>query len=311
MFDGALPVAVDAPSPRVAGRAGRHPAHRARRRGDLSRQLRPREAGERLTRLYRPYHAALAGAGRGNTRPLRRRGRDRLPFHAVGRGGSRHRAGRPLRRLGLAGADRARRTGLRAQAFTVARNVPYAGGYHHPALWPARDAGVHALQIEINRALYLDEERIAPGRASPTCARASARRWRSSPRLRLEALAGSRRRVRCPGPPNDGARQRRLHRQSAKEKWPLPRERPSSGRKRPGRAAASQRGSPQCRAATIWQTSPLAASAKWKPTARKNPKLFSIRIRDISASRTHTHRSVCRLVVQRSKTAPATIPRAS
>jgi len=43
----------------------------------------------------------------------------------------------------------------------VARNTPYAGGYtteHYGR--PARR--VHALQIEINRALYLDEARLAP-----------------------------------------------------------------------------------------------------------------------------------------------------
>ena len=39
--------------------------------------------------------------------------------------------------------------------------MPYAGGYTtHLYGRPAR--GIHALQIEINRALYLDEERIEP-----------------------------------------------------------------------------------------------------------------------------------------------------
>ena len=38
----------------------------------------------------------------------------------------------------------------------MARNAPYAGGYTtHLHGRPAR--GVHALQIEINRALYMDE----------------------------------------------------------------------------------------------------------------------------------------------------------
>ncbi|HXL98814.1 MAG TPA: N-formylglutamate amidohydrolase, partial [Rhizomicrobium sp.] len=48
------------------------------------------------------------------------------------------------------------------RAFAVARNVPYAGGYTtHLHGRPTR--GVHALQIEINRVLYLDEEQIKPG----------------------------------------------------------------------------------------------------------------------------------------------------
>lgn len=44
--------------------------------------------------------------------------------------------------------------------FKVARNAPFAGGYitkhyGHPS------RGVHALQVEINRAVYMDEDRIA------------------------------------------------------------------------------------------------------------------------------------------------------
>ncbi|HEX2137853.1 MAG TPA: N-formylglutamate amidohydrolase [Microvirga sp.] len=48
---------------------------------------------------------------------------------------------------------------LRAKGYSVARNKPYAGGfitehYGEPAL------GRHALQIEINRALYMDERSL-------------------------------------------------------------------------------------------------------------------------------------------------------
>lgn len=43
--------------------------------------------------------------------------------------------------------------------FTTARNVPYAGGY--TTLTHGRPGrGIHALQIELSRAQYLDEERI-------------------------------------------------------------------------------------------------------------------------------------------------------
>ncbi|MEO1000519.1 MAG: N-formylglutamate amidohydrolase [Pseudomonadota bacterium] len=43
--------------------------------------------------------------------------------------------------------------------FAVARNAPFAGGYitQH---YGAPERGVHALQIEIDRALYLDERRV-------------------------------------------------------------------------------------------------------------------------------------------------------
>ena len=50
---------------------------------------------------------------------------------------------------------------LEAMGYRVARNTPYAGGYtteHYGR--PAK--GVHALQIEINRGLYLDEATTEP-----------------------------------------------------------------------------------------------------------------------------------------------------
>jgi N-formylglutamate amidohydrolase len=51
---------------------------------------------------------------------------------------------------------------LRAQGFDVARNSPYAGG-HTTQLYGRPGGGLHAIQIEINRALYMDERRIEPG----------------------------------------------------------------------------------------------------------------------------------------------------
>lgn len=48
---------------------------------------------------------------------------------------------------------------FRAQGFTVARNAPYAGGYTTRRYGRPR-RGIHALQIEINRGLYMDEQRI-------------------------------------------------------------------------------------------------------------------------------------------------------
>jgi N-formylglutamate amidohydrolase len=50
---------------------------------------------------------------------------------------------------------------LRCHGYSIVRNKPYAGGfitehYGEPAL------GRHALQIEINRALYMDERSLAP-----------------------------------------------------------------------------------------------------------------------------------------------------
>ena len=61
-----------------------------------------------------------------------------------------------------------------AAGFRSARNHPYAGGYvlaRHGA--PAR--GVHALQVEIDRQLYLDAALEAPGRGLTTMTRFVAR----------------------------------------------------------------------------------------------------------------------------------------
>jgi len=48
---------------------------------------------------------------------------------------------------------------LEAMGYVVARNTPYAGGYT-TEFYGRPAEGVHALQIEINRALYLDERKL-------------------------------------------------------------------------------------------------------------------------------------------------------
>ena len=60
--------------------------------------------------------------------------------------------------VGGGGGDRRDRR-CAALGYAVSRNKPYAGGfitehYGNPA------AGLHAVQIEINRALYMDERRF-------------------------------------------------------------------------------------------------------------------------------------------------------
>lgn len=51
---------------------------------------------------------------------------------------------------------------LTTLGFSVTRNAPYAGGYT-TKLYGKPEAGVHALQIEVNRALYLDENSMEKG----------------------------------------------------------------------------------------------------------------------------------------------------
>jgi len=55
---------------------------------------------------------------------------------------------------------------LKATGFTVARNKPYAGGFTTRHYGRPKD-GIHVLQIEINRALYMDEQRITRGAGLP------------------------------------------------------------------------------------------------------------------------------------------------
>ncbi|MFN4288218.1 MAG: N-formylglutamate amidohydrolase [Brevundimonas sp.] len=51
---------------------------------------------------------------------------------------------------------------FRAEGLSVALNRPYAGGYTTER-WGRPAEGLHALQVELNRALYLDEARLKPG----------------------------------------------------------------------------------------------------------------------------------------------------
>ena len=48
---------------------------------------------------------------------------------------------------------------FRNHGLTVARNAPYAGGYT-TRRYGRPKRGVHAIQIEINRGLYMDEQAI-------------------------------------------------------------------------------------------------------------------------------------------------------
>jgi N-formylglutamate amidohydrolase len=160
MFDAPLKVPVDAPSPRVAAGLGVIP--RIVRdgaeiyRGKLDRA----EADARLSMLYRPYHRALAA--------LLEETRARfgvavlIDCHSMPSAlsvpdivlGDRYGAS-----AAPALTARAEEAFIR-EGFSVTRNTPYAGGY--TTMQYGRVAfGSHALQIEVNRALYLDEERIA------------------------------------------------------------------------------------------------------------------------------------------------------
>ena len=162
MFEGALPMTIDRASPRVHAGLGIIP--RVVREGvEIYREkLTAREAGERIAQFYRPYHAAL----------------DRLVAETHARFGVAividchsmpSAAAAPDivlgDRLGLAAAAEVTSVAELAFAsagFRIARNAPYAGG-HTTQLHGRPGTGTHALQVEINRGLYLDEERVERG----------------------------------------------------------------------------------------------------------------------------------------------------
>jgi len=162
MFDGPLPVAVDLPSPRVAAGLGVIPRI-VRDGAEIYRgRLSPQDAEARLSRLYRPYHNALSVL---IDETLARFGiaviidchsmpsAAAIPDVVFGD------------RYGMAASPlltRAAEIAFELQGFSHARNAPYAGG-HTTQLHGRRERCVHALQIEVNRALYLDEERIERG----------------------------------------------------------------------------------------------------------------------------------------------------
>ncbi len=164
MFEGRLPAFANTRSLRVAGGLGTV----ARVVGD-AREIYPRripvsEALSRIEQFYKPYHRTLRKLV---TRAQKNCGFALLldchsmPSNAGGRD-ERPRADFVLGdRYGTSCsasiADMVERT-LRAQGYIVLRNKPYAGGfitehYGDPA------TGLHALQIEVNRALYMDEAR--------------------------------------------------------------------------------------------------------------------------------------------------------
>jgi len=164
MFEGRLPSFANTRSMRVAGGLGTV----ARVVGDAQeiydRRIPVDDALQRIESLYKPYHRTLR-------RLFSRVHRDfgaavLLDCHSMpSSAGQRDNRPRPEFVLGdrygtscVPVVAEVVESTLRGLGYTVNRNKPYAGGfitehYGNPA------AGLHALQLEINRALYMDERR--------------------------------------------------------------------------------------------------------------------------------------------------------
>lgn len=170
MFADPLPAHANTSSLRVAGGLGTIARVVADGAEVYGGKLRFAEAEDRVARLWRPYHAALVELVAQTRRAF---GFSILvdchSMPSVGgpmdRDGGRSRPDIVLGdRFGASCApaltDHVHRR-LERLGYVVARNNPYAGGFttHHYGQ-PARAS--HALQIEINRALYMDERMIEP-----------------------------------------------------------------------------------------------------------------------------------------------------
>jgi N-formylglutamate amidohydrolase len=184
MFDGALPPFANTRSLRVAGGLGTIARVASQAQEIYARRMPVEEAIERIDKLYMPYHACLAKLIERARRvfgiavlvdchsmPSTVRRPGHMPLF-----GELNPPGKPDVVVGdrfgtscdaeFVGAVEQE---LRRCGYVVQRNKPYAGGYiteHYGD--PANDC--HALQIEVNRALYMDESGLCRGAKFETVA---------------------------------------------------------------------------------------------------------------------------------------------
>ncbi len=168
MFEDELPAYARGRSARVAAGLGAIARIVCEGQEIYARKLSFAEAQARVEMAHRPYHEALAGliAEAKEAHGLA----VLVDWHSMPAAAAAHAmAGRPCDmvlgdRFGgscAPGVSRLVEKELEAMGYAVSRNAPYAGGYtteHYGR--PGRR--VHALQIEVNRALYVDETTMAP-----------------------------------------------------------------------------------------------------------------------------------------------------
>ncbi len=167
MFADPLPAYVNAASPRVGAGLGTIARVVSTGEAIYRRKLTFEEAEARIATCWRPYHEALAGL---LAETLHRFGccllidchsmpslaalPAREPPPDVVLGDAHGTSCAPL-------ATRRVEEALIRHGLRVRRNEPYAGGYVTRHYGRPRE-GVHALQIELSRTLYMDEVRIEP-----------------------------------------------------------------------------------------------------------------------------------------------------
>ena len=171
MFDGPLPDFVNSASPRVGAGLGTIARVVASGEAVYRRRLSFDEAADRVRGLWEPYHAALSGLIAETTR--RFGGCLLIDCHSMP--SLPGEAGRSADMIlgdahGTAAAPRATRLleeAISGLGYRLRRNDPYAGGYVTRHYGRPRE-GVHVIQLEIARSLYMDERRVQrlPGLAT-------------------------------------------------------------------------------------------------------------------------------------------------
>jgi N-formylglutamate amidohydrolase len=168
MFDAPLPAFVNAASPRVGAGLGTIARVVATGETIYRRKLSFAEAEARISGYWRPYHNALSALITATVRqfgccllidchsmPAQVPAMGRMRPTEVVLGDAHGTSCAPL-------ATRRVEEGLARLGLAVRRNEPYAGGYVTRHYGRPRE-GVHALQIELARGLYMDEARIERG----------------------------------------------------------------------------------------------------------------------------------------------------
>lgn len=167
MFEDELPAFACARTARVAAGLGSIAKVVAEGQEIYRGKLTFGDAKGRIERVHRPYHAALQALleeARGAFGAAILIDWHSMPSAATGGGGVRAADFVLGDRFGAACSRRVTELWereLNARGYRVARNAPYAGG-HTTEFYGKPDRGVHALQIEINRGLYLDEVSLQP-----------------------------------------------------------------------------------------------------------------------------------------------------
>ncbi|MFN0191175.1 MAG: N-formylglutamate amidohydrolase [Aestuariivirga sp.] len=168
LFAEPLPAFANAASPRVAGGLGTIPRIVAENEEIYRRKLPLSEGLSRIEKVYRPYHRALAALldrihGETGLALL-------VDCHSMPSSAANHLPSGNGRSVDVVLGDRfgvscaeeitaAAERCLHALGLNVVRNRPYAGGFITQNYGSVR-AGRHAVQIEVNRALYVNENTL-------------------------------------------------------------------------------------------------------------------------------------------------------